>query len=851
MGHKRVIVIGSGVSGLGCARELVQRGYQVLVVEARSRVGGRLKGEHLQLQPSPNPVSPTPSAQEQTDPVEAPSTTQPIDLGGALIHGIDDNPIYSITTQMGVPLHEISDYCLLLNESGWPFDPKEDEKITTLFNECLDITFQRAEDDKDSQRTFGDLFDQVCREKGVSPSNPLLKWHQANLELPTGADFHELGYTWNDDEPYGFTGAHAAVSTSWKFVMENLASGLDIILNSPVARIQTVLPDGSTPQAYAVSLKETANPPSADNQVEEPETTAEQNDNSPSESEKEENVKPPLARVAKRPTLRKKIPKREPTSPMRRSRRVRGEDVDVRRSTRSNKGVIQMLQIGHDRGSVCYDDPSKTHSPRKRKRSSIKNRKVAAKASNQDNSKDEDSEEELSEPSSTVQVTLKNGIVLEADAVVCTLPLGVLQLPPEEPDGVQFVPPLPPKKRSAISNLGCGLLNKCAISFPEVFWQDSEFLGMAAKEDSYLVLNAATYTGKPILIFMYGGSFAKKLESWTDSEIVEDCLDVLKSICGKEVPSPVDYCVTRWGKELYSRMAFTYIPPGVNGHDDLSAAGEAIYDPVLPEKPLIMFAGEHTTPYHPSTMHGAFLSGIREAYRYDIFVAPDLNDNIEFTEDNIYERTFQVRRVMKQSKVAKAPKPEVNAAPKSSQIRSRRNRFAGMALRKRPPKPDPAPVASSTPTPSSKKIGSPETPGRRSNRSLAAKKIQEVLSPTEPKDEAQMAEEKKRLQNELEDRILLRSLESYGKDISLIRSQIVPVFGSKRKRSTDQIIKRLQQIAGRKRRSEVWKQWEARKVAPVIDIVDPVLLSMDGKNGKDGKPRRSMRQKAKVVDGEE
>jgi phytoene dehydrogenase-like protein len=42
-----VIVIGSGVSGLACARELVQQGYEVLVVEARNRVGGRLKGESL------------------------------------------------------------------------------------------------------------------------------------------------------------------------------------------------------------------------------------------------------------------------------------------------------------------------------------------------------------------------------------------------------------------------------------------------------------------------------------------------------------------------------------------------------------------------------------------------------------------------------------------------------------------------------------------------------------------------------------------------------------------------------------------------------------------------------------
>ena len=34
-------------------------------------------------------------------------------------------------------------------------------------------------------------------EKGVNPDNPLLKWHQANLELPSGTGFHDLGYTSN------------------------------------------------------------------------------------------------------------------------------------------------------------------------------------------------------------------------------------------------------------------------------------------------------------------------------------------------------------------------------------------------------------------------------------------------------------------------------------------------------------------------------------------------------------------------------------------------------------------------------------------------------------------------------
>ena len=39
---KRVVVIGGGFSGLSCAHELLAAGYDVTVVEARNRIGGRV-----------------------------------------------------------------------------------------------------------------------------------------------------------------------------------------------------------------------------------------------------------------------------------------------------------------------------------------------------------------------------------------------------------------------------------------------------------------------------------------------------------------------------------------------------------------------------------------------------------------------------------------------------------------------------------------------------------------------------------------------------------------------------------------------------------------------------------------
>ena len=39
---KRIIVIGAGLAGLSCAYELDQAGFNVILIEARSRPGGRV-----------------------------------------------------------------------------------------------------------------------------------------------------------------------------------------------------------------------------------------------------------------------------------------------------------------------------------------------------------------------------------------------------------------------------------------------------------------------------------------------------------------------------------------------------------------------------------------------------------------------------------------------------------------------------------------------------------------------------------------------------------------------------------------------------------------------------------------
>lgn len=190
----------------------------------------------------------------------------------------------------------------------------------------------------------------------------------------------------------------------------------------------------------------------------------------------------------------------------------------------------------------------------------------------------------------------------EADYTIVTLPLGVLKT-----DSVQFSPPLPMAKQSAIKNLGMGVLNKTYLLFPEVFWDDSEVIGYVAEDKGYWAefLNLDAYTGKPILLGFNAGDYGREVEGFSDAEIVAQAMDVLRIIYGNDIPEPIDYLQTRWINDPYARGSYSFMAVGSSG-EDREALGECVMDRVY-------FAGEATSVSYPSTVHGAFMSGVDAA----------------------------------------------------------------------------------------------------------------------------------------------------------------------------------------------------------------------------------------------
>lgn len=201
-----------------------------------------------------------------------------------------------------------------------------------------------------------------------------------------------------------------------------------------------------------------------------------------------------------------------------------------------------------------------------------------------------------------VQISTDQGD-FQADYAVVTLPLGVLKA-----ERVAFDPPLPNRKRRALDNLHMGVLNKLYLRFANTFWEtDSDWLGYVSAEKGQWCewLNIYKYTGEPILLGFNAGQYGREIESLTDAQIVAAAMDTLRTIYGESVPEPLDSLITRWGEDPFADGSYSSIAPGGSG-EDYDILAEPLND-------VLFFAGEATHRDHPSTVHGALLSGWRAA----------------------------------------------------------------------------------------------------------------------------------------------------------------------------------------------------------------------------------------------
>ncbi len=185
-----------------------------------------------------------------------------------------------------------------------------------------------------------------------------------------------------------------------------------------------------------------------------------------------------------------------------------------------------------------------------------------------------------------------------ADRVIVTVPLGVLKA-----QTIAFDPPLPETKRRAIERLGFGLLNKVVLSFEEPFWPESpDMIGLVGpKQPVADLVSGLTFAGTPLLVGLRGGAAARSREALSDQDAIGEVLAAM------DAPEPTGALVTRWAADPYARGSYSFLAVG-SSPADLRALAEPVGERLL-------FAGEATHEDFFATVHGAYMSGIREAER--------------------------------------------------------------------------------------------------------------------------------------------------------------------------------------------------------------------------------------------
>ncbi len=187
----------------------------------------------------------------------------------------------------------------------------------------------------------------------------------------------------------------------------------------------------------------------------------------------------------------------------------------------------------------------------------------------------------------------------DADRMVITLPLAILRS-----GDVVFTPELPDEKKAAINGLGFGPAAKIVLRFSQPVWPDG-MTNLISTNDSqnWWRSGAGRDNEDGVLTALVCGHAVERLREFGDPSA--EGLRLLEKILGEQLAGDlVESHFVDWGADPWSKMGYSFVPPGGVGLRDALAA---------PVADVLFFAGEATDRVRPQTVHGAFDSGMRAA----------------------------------------------------------------------------------------------------------------------------------------------------------------------------------------------------------------------------------------------
>lgn len=216
-----VIVIGAGAAGLSAARHLENFGVQVIVVESRDRIGGRVWDDKKMFGCC-------------------------VGRGAQILNGCTNNPISVLCEQSGLTMHHIGSKCDLLMEDGKCVDSSIDSKVEFHFNALLDAIADQKRDSPNNDKSLEEkvwemhqLFLEETQTSFTELEDKLLQFHLGNLEFSCAAPLSKVSsVSWDQNEEFPqFSGDHTLLHNGFGILLSNLAQNLDIRLQFKVKEV--------------------------------------------------------------------------------------------------------------------------------------------------------------------------------------------------------------------------------------------------------------------------------------------------------------------------------------------------------------------------------------------------------------------------------------------------------------------------------------------------------------------------------------------------------------------------------------------------------------------------------------